>query len=320
MTTTTNMNMKNLLLVNSGDSNATGLVCGWSGGNAVAHAVFAEACEKAGLLPPEQISLASALSRACRDAAGKDKLSRAYAAPGETKRRRGRRALVNESVVGRDLAYSVAIRAEVTDDGASIAVFDANDCPIGASHPQAAQAEALVQAIREHEATLSADDVKAWIRETICTMYAGIGVLREAGGTYYCPPRFAPQVRQIKALVRDLCDVRVNLLPAVTNDADAVETILAGVAAEVEEALAAADTQCVKGARSATFAKHEDLLANVEAKVKAYEALLNTQAAGLRGKLDEMQTRLAAAALGQFDFSALNLGAAFGAASAAEEE
>jgi len=317
MTMTTNMN--NLLLV-TGDSNATGLVCGWSGGNAVSHAVFAEACEKAGLLPPEQISLASALSRACRDAAGKDRLSRAYAAPGETKRRRGRRALVDESVVGRDLAYSVAIRAEVTDDGADIAVFDANDAPIRGSHPQAAQAEALVQAIREHEATLSADDVKAWIRETICTVFAGIGVLREAGGTYYCPPRFAGDVRKIKALVRELADVRVNLLPAVTSDADAVETILAGVAAEVEEALAAADTQCVKGARSATFAKHEDLLGAVEQKVKAYEALLNTQAAGLRGKLDEMQTRLAAAALGQFDFGALALGAAFGGAAAAEEE
>jgi hypothetical protein len=312
-------NMKNLLLVN-GDSNATGLVCGWSGGNAVSHTVFAEACEKAGLVPPSRISLASALSRACRDAAGKDKLSRAYAAPGETKRRRGRRALVDESVVGRDLSYSVAIRAEVTDDGASIAVFDANDAPIRGSHPQAAQAEALVEAIRQHGATLSADDVKAWIKDTITGLYAGIGVLREAGGTYYCPPRFAGDVRKIKGLVRDLCDVRVNLLPAVTSDADAVETILAGVAAEVEEALAAADVQCVKGARSATFAKHEDLLANVEAKVKAYEALLNTQAAGLRGKLDEMQTRLAAAALGQFDFGALNLSAAFGAASAAEEE
>jgi hypothetical protein len=314
MTTTT----KNLLLVN-GDSNATGLVCGWSGGNAVSHEVFTKACEAAGLVPPSRISLASALSRACRDAAGKDKLSRAYAAPGETKRRRGRRALVDESVVGRDLSYSVAIRAEVTDDGANIAVFDANDAPIRGSHPQTAQAEALVQAIREHEATLSADDVKAWIRETICTMYAGIGVLREAGGTYYCPPRFAGDVRKIKGLVRDLCDVRVNLLPAVTSDADAVETILAGVAAEVEEALAAADTQCVKGARSATFAKHEDLLANVEAKVKAYEALLNTQAAGLRSKLDEMQTRLAAAALGQFDFAGFDL-SAFGAPSAAEEE
>jgi hypothetical protein len=310
--------MKNLLLV-TGDSNATGLVCGWSGGNAVAHAVFAEACEKAGLLPPEQISLASALSRACRDAAGKDRLSRAYAAPGETKRRRGRRALVDESVVGRDLAYSVAIRAEVTDDGATIAVFDGNDCPIGPSHPQTAQAEALITAIREHEATLSADDVKAWIKDTITGLYAGIGVLREAGGTYYCPPRFAGDVRKIKALVRDLCDVRVNLLPAVTSDADAVETILAGVAAEVEEALAAADVQCVKGARSATFAKHEDLLGAVEQKVKAYEALLNTQAAGLRGALDEMQTRLAAAALGQFDFGALALGAAFGGAAAEEE-
>jgi hypothetical protein len=314
MTTTT----KNLLLVN-GDSNATGLVCGWSGGNPVSHEVFTQACEAAGLLPPSRISLASALARACRDAAGKDRLSRAYAAPGETKRRRGRRALVDESVVGRDLAYSVAIRAEVTDDGADIAVFDANDAPIRGSHPQTAQAEALVQAIREHEATLSADDVKAWIRETICTMFAGIGVLREAGGTYYCPPRFAGDVRKIKGLVRDLCDVRVNLLPAVTSDADAVETILAGVAAEVEEALAAADGQCVKGARSATFAKHEASLANVEAKVKAYEALLNTQAAGLRGKLDEMQTRLAAAALGQFDFAGFDL-SAFGAPSAAEEE
>jgi hypothetical protein len=312
-------NMKNLLLVN-GDSNATGLVCGWSGGNAVSHTVFVEACEKAGLVPPSRISLASALARACRDAAGKDRLSRAYAAPGETKRRRGRRALVDESVVGRDLAYSVAIRAEVTDDGTSIAVFDANDAPIGPSHPQAAQAAALIEAIREHEATLSADDVKAWIKDTITGLYAGIGVLREAGGTYYCPPRFAGDVRKIKALVRDLCDVRVNLLPAVTSDRDAVETILAGVAAEVEEALAAADLQCVKGARSATFAKHEDLLANVEAKVKAYEALLNTQAADLRAKLDSMQTRVAAAALGQFDFGSLNLGAAFGAASAAEEE
>ena len=313
------MHMKNLLLVNSGDSNATGLVCGWSGGNAVSHTVFVEACEKAGLVPPSRISLASALARACRDAAGKDRLSRAYAAPGETKRRRGRRALVDESVVGRDLAYSVAIRAEVTDDGANIAVFDANDCPIGASHPQAAQAAALVEAIREHEATLSADDVKAWIRETICGLYAGIGVLREAGGTYYCPPRFAPQVRQIKSLVRDLCDVRVNLLPAVTSDRDAVETILAGVAAEVEEALAAADTQCVKGARSATFQKHEDLLAAVEGKVRAYEALLNTQAADLRSKLDAMQTRVAAAALGNFDFGGFDL-SAFGAPSAAEEE
>lgn len=312
------MNMKNLLLVN-GDSNATGLVCGWSGGNAVSHAVFVEACEKAGLVPPSRISLASALARACRDAAGKDRLSRAYAAPGETKRRRGRRALVDESVVGRDLAYSVAIRAEVAEDGASVVVLDGRDRPIEADHPQAAQAAALVEAIREHERTLSADDVKAWIKDTITTRFAGIGVLREAGGTYYCPPRFAPQVRQIKSLVRDLCDVRVNLLPAVTSDRDAVETILAGVAAEVEEALAAADTQCVKGARSATFAKHEDLLAAVEGKVRAYEALLNTQAADLRAKLDAMQTRVAAAALGQFDFGAA-FGAAFGAPSAAEEE
>jgi hypothetical protein len=315
-------NTSTLLLV-TGDSNATGLVCGWSGGNPVSHEVFAKACEAAGLLPPSRISLASALARACRDAAGKDRLSRAYAAPGETKRRRGRRALVDESVVGRDLAYSVAIRAEVTSDGADIAVYDAHDQPIGAWHPQAAQAEALIAAIREHEATLSADDVKAWIRETICGLYAGIGVLREAGGTYYCPPRFAPQVRQIKALVRELADVRVNLLPAVTSDADAVETILAGVAAEVSDALAAADAQCVKGARSTTFAKHEDLLGAVEKKVRAYEALLNTQAADLRSKLDSMQTRIAAAALGQFDFGGIDFGGAtFGAvaASAAEEE
>lgn len=311
-------NTTSLLLVN-GDSNATGLVCGWSGGNAVSHEVFAKACEAAGLLPPSRISLASALARACRDAAGKDRLSRAYAAPGETARRRGRRALVDESVVGRDLSYSVAIRAEVTSDGEGIAVFDGNDQPIHDWHPQAAQAAALVEAIREHERTLSADDVKAWIKDTITSRFAGISVLREAGGTYYCPPRFAGEVRQIKALVRDLCDVRVNLLPAVTSDRDAVETILAGVAAEVADALAAADLQCVKGARSSTFAKHEDLLAAVETKVRAYEALLNTQAADLRSKLDAMQTRVAAAALGQFDFGAA-FGSAFGAASAAEEE
>lgn len=310
------MHAATLILVTN-NNNTTGLVCGWSGGNAVSHAVFAEACEAAGLVPPGRISLASALARACRDAAGKDRLSRAYAAPGETKRRRGRRALVDESVDGRELLYAVAIRAEVTSDGTDIAVFDANDQPIRGSHPQAAQAEELVAAIREHEATLSADDVKAWIKETICGLYAGIGVLREAGGTYYCPPRFAPQVRQIKALVRELADVRVDLLPAVTSDRDAIETILAGVAAEVSDAIAAADLQCVKGARGATFQKHDLLLAKVEQKVAAYEHLLNVRAADLREKLDSMQTRVAAAALGQFDFGAL---AGFGGTAAAEEE
>jgi len=310
------MTMTRLLLVN-GDSAATGLVCGWSGGNPVSHEVFSKACEARGLVPPSRISLASALARACRDAAGKDRLSRAYAATGETKRRRGRRALVDESVDGRDLAYSVAIRAEVTDDGMDIAVFDGEDRAIHYTHPRRSEAEALIAAIREHESTLSADDVKAWIKETICAHFAGIGVLREAGGTYYCPPRFAAQVRQIKSLVRELADVRVNLLPAVTSDRDAIETILAGVAAEVTDAIAAADLQCVKGARGGTFQKHEDLLAKVEQKVAAYEHLLNVRAADLREKLDAMQTRVAAAALGQFDFGAL---AGFGGTATAEEE
>jgi hypothetical protein len=254
-----------------------------------------------------------------RDTAGRDRLSRAYAAPGQTKRQRGKRALVNETVVGSDLSYSVALRAEVvTVEGVErVVIFDSRDNEIvrGSWHPQEDEADALREAIAAHVATLSADDVKAWLRETIVSRFGGVTVLREAGGVYYCPPRFAGEVRKIRGLVRDLAGVRMNLLPAATDDADAIQTILAGVEAEVTEALAAADGQCVKGARAGTFAKHGDVLEQVEKKVRAYEALLNTQAAGLRSKIDEMQSRVAAAALGQFDFSA-----AFGSASAAAEE
>jgi hypothetical protein len=308
------------LLPDTHSTSTTGLACGWSGGDAVAHETFALACETAGLVPPSPISLASALSRAMRDTAGRDRLSRAYAAPGQTKRQRGKRALVNESVNGSDLSYAVTLRAEVvTVDGVErVAIFDSRDNEIAAGswHPQAGEADALREAIAAHVATLSADDVKAWLRETIVTRFGGVTVLREAGGVYYCPPRFAGEVRKIRSLVRDLAGVRMNLLPAATDDADAIQTILAGVEAEVTEALAAADNQCVKGARAGTFAKHEDVLSQVEKKVRAYEALLNTQAAGLRSKIDEMQSRVAAAALGQFDFGSVSFG---GATAAAEE-
>jgi hypothetical protein len=308
------------LLPDTNISSTSGLACGWSGGTAVAHETFALACETAGLVPPAPISLASALSRAMRDTAGRDRLSRAYAAPGETRRSRGKRALVNESVIGSALSYSVALRAEVvTADGVErVVIFDSGDAEIlrGSWHYQGEEADALREAIAAHVATLSADDVKSWLRETIVSRFGGVTVLREAGGVYYCPPRFAGEVRKVRGLVRDLAEVRMNLLPAATDDADAIQTILAGVEAEVVEALAAADGQCVKGARTATFAKHEDVLAKVEQKVRAYEALLNTQAAGLRGKIDEMQSRVAAAALGQFDFGSVS----FGGATAAEEE
>jgi len=283
------------------ESATAGVALGWSGGEAVAIETFAAACEAIGVEAPEPLSFASALERAIRELAGRQRLSRSYAdANGVVgQRKRGRRALVDENVHGRDLTYSVRLRAEVTKEG-ELFVFDQHDCPVShESHPQWAEAQTIVDKVQWHAEHLDAADVKTWLISVVTRRLDGVSILRERGGVYYVPPHHVPLLSLLRQIVTQHCQIRTSVLACVTNDADTVATILDGIAREVEEATAEAEAQCIEGAQARTYEKHKTALGAVQQKLTRYEALCATAALSLQERIATVQGHVMMAALGE---------------------
>jgi hypothetical protein len=278
---------------------AVGVALGWSGGESVLYDEFVAGCAAINVKPPAPLSPASTLERAMAELVGRQRLSRAYSTGQDGQRKRGRRALVDETVTGRDLSYSVRLRAEITKDG-SLSIFDRYDAlVIGPAHSQWEEAEKIIAKVEWYRTHLESSDIKSWLIETVTTVLDGVLVLRERGGIYYIPPTHTAKLKEIRDLVTALSKIRCSSLSCVANDADTVSAILDGIGMELTNAAAEAEAQCVEGAQDRTFKKHTGNLTALRAKLERYEALCQTSAMDLRAKLDATEQHVAQAALGE---------------------
>ena len=289
--------------MNLSGTEAAGVALGWGGGESVLFDAFVAACEAIGVKPPAPLSPASSLERAMAKLVGRWRLSRPYSEGHDGQRKRGRRALVDETVSGRDLTYTVKLRAEVSRGG-DLSIFDASDTLVtDPAHPQYVQAEEIRTQVEWFRGHLEATDIKTWLVGTVQTL-DGVSILREdRGGVYYIPPRNVGKLREIRSLVESLAGIKCRFLPCVANDADTVETILGGVAQEVADAVAEAALQCHEGSQQRTFAKHTASLAALREKLTRYETLCSTSADDLRAKLTTVEQHVALAALGEIGAS-----------------
>lgn len=296
------MSQQNLTMGLSGTQNA-GVAMGWAGGEAVAFDAFLAGCASIGVAPPSPPKPASCLERAMADLSGRDKLSRPYSENADGKRTRGHRALVDETVTGRDLSYSVRLRAEVSRGG-MLSIFGSDDQLVDSLSPQWAQAEEIRAKVEWHSTHLSSVDVKAWLIMTIKALDGTTILCEERGGSYYVPPKSVPMIRKVADLVRTLAGIRCRFLPCVADNADTIDTLLGGLDEEFAKSISEAVEQCAEGAQDRTFRKHGENLQGLRAKLTRYEEICNTRAESLRNKLATVEQHVAMAALGE-------MGAAF---------
>lgn len=226
---------------------------------------------------PEPPSATVAFSRAVKEQQGKRRLvrrtSRGY-------------AIVNERLVDKDedqpLEYQVELEVWLNAAGQVEADYH---CEV---------ATQIRTAYEHHLENCSAEDIGSWL----CRLVRGAdGVsLRDSGGFYFVPPDRLEAWRSVMSALSAVSAHHVYIIPAMRSE-DAVAAILAAVQAEAtaEADIVEADLAGELGVRALNT--RDGRLADVEAKVGRYEALLGVTLEALREKLGALRAGVSAALL-----------------------
>lgn len=194
-------------------------------------------------------------------------------------------AVVYESIAGKDPEYS--IECSVSLDAVKALKVE----PQG--HPLEPTVRAAFDRFLEE---LTSEDISGWLTRTV-QRRANAVALRDTGGVYFIPRPSLDIWRQVAGAIRSATNHQIHEIPAMRS-ADAVQVILSAI--DAEASAEAADFERAIDENQLGERGFKSRMAQCERvmdKVATYESLLGQSITGLRARLEEIKSNLAAAAL-----------------------
>lgn len=233
----------------------------------------------------------TALGRAVREVQRKRRLVRPLA-------RRGAWVVKDEDVVGNDTVYTTVCHVRYVKGAIEPVEISRGDASVDYT-AFAALRNAIRVSYHRHRAELQPEDISGWLVRLAGAQQATS--LRDSGGVYFVPRSAMAFWRRATAVIETAQKShRVFKIPALRND-EAIEAIMDSILAEAQKAaevleqelVAEGDDKLGQRALRGRAKKCEALLA----KIGSYEDLLEVRMDSIKGRIEDLQSSVAAAAL-----------------------
>lgn len=271
------MNTENSMVAVFEDSPYSGVIVGWRLRGVVLFVDLCSALYEHGVDPeyiPDSTSYEAAFGRAVRSATGTSYLVRALPDCGWTIKSKHERSDEH----GADLDYATELRAWLDREKGTIR-FEPE------THP-------LIERVRSDfvyfRQVLTTRDVSLFLIEQVNRL-GGIGVLRDGGGTYFLPQASRAAWQAIVDGVRTCSAHRINQIPCVRTDSEAIAAILDGITNEVEGAVADFRGELSDDSRKlglSALKSRKARLLDIEKKITRYETIVGSRLDTLRNTLE----------------------------------
>lgn len=190
-------------------------------------------------------------------------------------------AIVEVGGEGDDPTFEVSCRVKLLADGA-----------LDISNPDF---DSLAEDFRRHREELPSGEVGSWLVRMAQKMNAVH--LRPEGGIYFVPRASLDQWRAMAAVLQEVSKHTLYQIPAMRSD-EAVRAVLDALTLEAGKAITDMEDDLLQGSVGARgLSNRADHCDRVKEKLSAYDSLLGDGLDVLRGELDKLKARLAAAAL-----------------------
>lgn len=171
-------------------------------------------------------------------------------------------------------------------------VFDRDQGTVASDKPDHDLVAAIDERFQVYRSTHTPDDVR---RALVKTLHSFAAVtLREGGGIYWAPARFAEDIRKLQMAVEQIGSSRVYLLP-IHRSPDAERTLGAIAKGTIEEELGALKAEIesflsTPPERASTLIRRFDAFEALRARASLYRDVLHFEVADLESQLTRLST------------------------------